>query len=896
VPYGYTDIWISTFHAFGDRILRENALELGLDPDFKVLTRPGQIIFLKEHLYEFNLDYYRPKSDPAKFLEALVIFFSRLRDEDVSWEEYLNYAKELKEKAKTQQPDEELQENVRQQTELADAYATYQKLLLKEGKVDFGNQVYLTLYLFRNHPAILKKYQKQFKYILVDEFQDTNFSQFQLVKHLASSHKNIAVVGDDNQSIFKFRGAAISNILNFMQDYPEAKKVVLTRNYRSTQKILDSAYRLIKFNDPDTLEVKCQIDKRLVALTNQGPQIQHLHFDTGASEADEVARLIEEKAKKEKMPLGEIAILVRSNNDADSFLRAMNMRSLPWRFSGNQGLYSQEEIRFLISFLRAIANPDDNLSLYHLVSFAGIYNLAMPDLVRLFNWASRKNRSLFSVFSQLEKIPELEGISQESQKKIQRIVEDIDYYLKEARENSTGRLLYLFLHKSGYIKKLIKEESLINEQRLKNIARFFSIVANYENLSKEDRLPNFVQHLEMLINAGDDPATAEADLDSQAVNVLTVHKAKGLEFNTVFMVNLVQGRFPWPRRKEQIEVPTELIKDILPTGDYHLQEERRLFYVAMTRAKRDLIFTSASDYGGKQIRKVSQFVFEALNLSAQNPAVIKTEAAQAIERYAPKAKAPQLKEKPIPQDELITLSFRQIDDYLTCPLKYKYVHILRIPILRHHSVVYGSAIHQAILDFYQAKAKNMKFSEQDLIKCFENAWVNEGFLSRAHEDERMEQGRKTLRQFYAKEKNAVAPAYIEQEFNFVLENNKIIGRWDRVDEGKNGALIIDFKTSDTIRSQKQADKRVKDSLQLSIYALAYQIIKGKLPDKVALYFVDTGFIGEDTRSTKDIEKTIDAIKEAAVGIRSREFTAKPEYSACEFCAYAQVCPYTTSER
>jgi DNA helicase-2/ATP-dependent DNA helicase PcrA len=883
VPYGYTDIWISTFHAFGDRILRENALELGLDPDFTVLTRPDQLIFLREHLYEFNLDYFRPKSDPTRFLEALVIFFSRLRDEDVSWEEYVQYAKKLE------------NDEAAIQMELAGAYQTYQKLMMREGKVDFANQVYLALHLFRRRSLILKRYQKQFKYILVDEFQDTNFSQFQMVKLLAGAHKNIVVVGDDNQSIFKFRGAAISNILNFMEYYPAAKQAVLTENYRSTQVILDKAYRLIKYNDPDTLEVKCNISKELIAQKKLGPAIEHLHFDSGSNEADEVAGIIEEKIKNEGVSLGEIAILVRSNSDAQAFLQALNMRSIPWRFSGNQGLYGQEEIRFLISFLRTIANPDDSVSLYHLISFSGLYNLDMADLIRCLNWADRKNRSLFTVFTQLDKILELSEISTLSRSKIKKIIQDINHYLKAARELSTGRLLYLYLQQSGYIKRLLKEESLANEQRVKNIARFFNIVANFENLSPRDRLPNFVRHLDMLIAAGDDPATAEADLDSEAVNVLTLHKAKGLEFSLVFIVNLVQGRFPWPRRREPIEMPLELVKDILPVGDYHIQEERRLFYVGMTRAKEELYFTSSLDYGGKRARKVSQFVYEALDISPQKPEIIKSQALEQIERFAPRAGTAETKPRPMPEDQLLVLSFRQIDDYLTCPLKYKYVHILRIPILRHHSVVYGSAIHKAILDFYQARINKKEFSRQDLAKSFTRAWINEGFLSRAHEEQRFAQGNETLLRFYEREKEKDLPSYIEQQFNFVLGKDKIVGRWDRVDAAEEGPVIIDFKTSDIVKKQQQADKRVKESLQLSIYALAYKIIKGALPARVEFHFVDTGLIGHARRSSRDLEKTEELIGQASNGIRAREFPAKPEYYACNWCAYCQVCPYTISK-
>ncbi|MBL7092056.1 MAG: PD-(D/E)XK nuclease family protein, partial [Candidatus Omnitrophica bacterium] len=233
-----------------------------------------------------------------------------------------------------------------------------------------------------------------------------------------------------------------------------------------------------------------------------------------------------------------------------------------------------------------------------------------------------------------------------------------------------------------------------------------------------------------------------------------------------------------------------------------------------------------------------------------------------------------------------------IDDYLTCPLKYKYVHILRIPIMRHHSVVYGNAVHKAISNFYQAKSNKRNFDSGDLINSFQSAWVNEGFLSRAHEEQRLGQGKITLKRFYEREKDKTAPAYVEQEFSFVLGNDKVLGRWDRIDRTPEGTVIIDFKTSDIVKKQKQADKRVKESLQLSIYALAYNIIKGELPARVEFHFVDTGLVGCGRRTAGDLEKSRELIREVSVGIRAREFPPRPKYSACKYCAYGEVCPHT----
>ena len=251
VPYGYADVEIATFHAFGDRILREHALEIGLTPDFRVLNRAEQTIFLRDRLFELPLAHYRPLGDPTRHLQALITLISRCKDEDISPEEYQAHAGRLEREAAAAVDYEEARERVAQQRELAATYAKYEELMTRDGCVDFGDQIVQVLRLLRRRPYVLGAYQRRFRYILVDEFQDTNHAQFELVKLLAARHSNVAVVGDEDQAIYRFRGAAISNILGFLDVYHDAAQIVLTENYRSTQEILDGAYRLIVHNNPD---------------------------------------------------------------------------------------------------------------------------------------------------------------------------------------------------------------------------------------------------------------------------------------------------------------------------------------------------------------------------------------------------------------------------------------------------------------------------------------------------------------------------------------------------------------------------------------------------------------------------------------------------------------------
>jgi DNA helicase-2/ATP-dependent DNA helicase PcrA len=890
VPYGYTDIWISTFHAFGDRLLRENALVAGLNPDFKVLSRPESAVFFREHLFEFSLSYYRPLADPTRFIDTLISFFSRAKDEDISPEEFLKFAQNEVIKSKETPEDKAFEEEALQQMEVALAYVKYQELLSKEGLIDFGNQFYLALQLLRGHPAILKNYHKQFKYILVDEFQDTNYAQYQLVKLLAQDKGNITVTGDDDQCIYRFRGAAYSNLLSFIRDFPDAAKVSIVQNYRSSQKILDSAYRLIQQNNPERFEIKANINKRLVGSSAEGNTPQHLHYDTYSTEADNVARLINDKVKSGKYKYRDFAILVRSNSDAESFLQSLNMEDIPWQFSGNQGLYSREEVKICINFLRVAASFSDSLSLYYLVS-SEVYGLDLAALTLCSHYARRRNKDLHSVLQNIDTIEELSELNDEFRGKVKNVLNDLDKFLKVSREETTGRLLYTFLTDTGYLKKLTTEQSVENEAKIQNIARFFNIVRDFELVAQEDRVISFVKYLNLMIEAGDDPATVEADLDTDAVNVLTIHKAKGLEFRVVFMVSLVQGRFPWPHRKQPIELPDVLIKEIIPSGDFHIQEERRLFYVAMTRAKEELYLTSAEDYGGSRMRRVSQFVPEALGEEAVSGKKKKSGALEAIERFAPRKDSVNAEVAALSEDKLIFLSYYHIDDYLTCPLKYKYVNILRVPIMEHHTVIYGRAMHEAVSKYFQFKMAGKKMSSAGLLKVFADSFDPQGFLDVKHQEERLRVGKEALRRFFTDEKKRNSkPKFIEKEFSFILENNKITGRFDRVDEDEDGAVIMDFKTSQ-ISTQKDADKRAKESMQLKLYALAYKNIFGVLPKRLELYFLESGIIGSYVVEEEGLEEVKKEVREVSAGIRARNFDATPSYMACNYCAYNQICPF-----
>jgi DNA helicase-2/ATP-dependent DNA helicase PcrA len=919
VPYGYTDSTIGTFHAFGDRLIRDYALELGLPTDVRVLSRAETVIFLREHLFAFELDRYRPLGDPTRFLASLAALFSRCKDEDVSPEAYAAYATRLEEAAAAATDDAALAEEAVRQRELATAYARYQELLAANGCIDFGDQVALALRLVRTSAAARAEVQRRFRFILVDEYQDTNRAQSELVELLAARHGNLTVVGDDDQSIYRFRGAAISNILGFRGRHREARTVVLRRNYRSAPPILEAAHRLIRFNDPDRLEVQAGITKRLVAERRgiDAPVRLDVHPSTH-DEADRLAFEMRERIAAGTRPR-DIAVLVRANSQAEPILRSLDAAGVPWRFSGMSGLYGRPEVRRLLAFLRVIADLGSSVDLYG-VATTEPYDLGGEDLTAIVTSARRRNRTLWDVLEELDRQPGLLRIAPATRAAVARLVADLRALSEMAHERPAGEVLYAFLRTTGTLGRLAGESTVAAEEQLRNVARLFEIVRSQSALLADDRATFVARHLQTLIEAGDDPATADLDPDADAVSVLTVHKAKGLEFPIVYLPGLVAGRFPLAGRRDPLGLPPALADAVDGTDDeIQLREERRLFYVAMTRARDELILSHAVDDGTTSVRRVSPFVLEALDRPPGADPVGRT--ATATERIeAAAASVPLAAGTPAtgPVDEPLVLSFSGIDAYLSCPLKYKLGHVVRVPVPPHHAMVYGAAVHRAVQEFHRRHARGDVMSEADLIAAFEAAWSNEGFLSRDHEDARLEAGRETLRRFRAAqlEPGVTIPAYVEREFSFSLDGDRIRGRWDRVDiepatdepeaasgsvphadtvaptlelTGRERVTITDYKTSD-VSDPGKARQRARESLQLQIYAMGYEAATGRLPDAVALHFLDTGVVGRVDVDPKRLARARQKIATAAAGIRARDFTAKPDRSACGFCPFRSICP------
>lgn len=875
MPLGYEEPWITTFHSFADRILSREGIEIGLDPTYKILSGPEQWLLVKNNLFKFDLKYFLPLGNPTKFISAILTFISRLQDEYISPQELENFVKGH---------DFDTEERARWQ-ELVKIYKKYQEIKIENSKLDFGDLITWLIKLFEERPNILKKYRQQFKHVLVDEFQDTNYAQYQLVKMLCpadlgtkeSGERSLLTVGDDSQSIYKFRGAAISNILEFMKDYPEAEMVTLTKNYRSGQKILDPAYKLIQNNNPDTLESKLGISKELVSQVDFEQKPKALQTENLEDEVELViSKIYEVLAKEPSYTYKDVAILARANNHLDPYVMALRKHGLPYQLVGNRGLYDQDEIRDVLALLKIIVNPLDSINLYRALN---IDSFEIPQKVITGLLSSSKYK----------KVDLWELLPENKNPMLQEFYKLILKYQDRITKTLPVQFVYDLVHESGYLNIYLEKETIENHLSIKNLDLFLNKVKKFEvdYQSENKELPNvvdLVDYVDSLIEAGDNPAQAEIE-DIDTINLLTVHSAKGLEFPVVFMVNLVSGRFPTRNRKDVIEIPDELVKETLPTGDEHIQEERRLFYVGMTRAKKYLYMVTAKDYGGTRERKPTGYIKETgIKLEQVD--------ADSIASKKPDQKSlfgveTSYRQRLLSETDFTPrfLSYSQLDTYEICPLRYKYSYVLNVPAAPSHNLSFGISIHDTLRDFHQ-KLLFKDVSLEEMLEMYKQNWHPLGYENEKHRKMRFESGKELLEDYYERHKDdEVKPLEIEKAFNLTIDGIRFYGRIDRIDPLDGGVEIIDYKTGST-KDQKYVDS----DRQVAYYAIGAKEALGLKPKKLTYYYLESGDKISTTRTDEQLAEVKKEAKETIEKIKDGDFKATPGMH-CNWCDYNEICPF-----
>lgn len=931
LSYGYFDLWISTFHGFAEKILREHGLEIGIPTDFALLNEFEQYILFKKNIDKFNLEYYKPLGNPTKFIKAFLNHFSRAKDENITPSQYLEYAYNLKndleaylkgDKSKEGRIlslenfkdakgnfDKEIAEAESEKIrEVAEAYRTYQNLLLDNNYLDFGDLIMYCLKLLKERSAIREKYREQFKYILVDEFQDTNWVQYELVKMLTPPDNNLTVVGDDDQSIFAFRGASMSNILQFKKDFSKAKQVFLVKNYRNAQRILDLSYNFITQNNPNRLEAQLNTNSKLLNKKLQS-QIQIkggvnlIEAKDFEEEMEEVtSRIWELKNSEGNVSWNGFAILVRTNGVGQEVCEYLQKKGFPYFLYSPKGLYNKSLIMDVIAYLKVLEDHYDSVSLYRVLNLDPL-NFTQKELIDFNYWAEKKALSLFEVLESASRF----GFGKDTSRKCEEITEMIKKHSRQVRSKNASEVYIDFLNESGLLNYLAKQEDYDMGSAVL-LTQFMNRIRKFEKDAKDKRLSNFLTELQMEIDAGE---TGDLPLDleagPEAIKVMTVHSAKGLEFEYVFGVCLADKKFPTVDRKEPIMLPAELIKETIPEGDIHLQEERRLFYVAMTRAKRSLYLSWALDYGGKQLKKPSRFLVECgLTEFPKNRSRVdkKTEPSDLLTKAKGKLSEDEEKKglKALNLKPPSSFSYTQITAFSNCPYQYKLAHIVRIPTKGKPSFSFGKTMHNTLYKVFElvmnrsnSKEKKQEHSLitlEEVMDIYRKNWVEDWYNSAKQKNAYWEKGKNILKEFYELYKdNWPRVLFIEKDFNLAInvegEVCRIKGAMDRIDETKEGKVkIIDYKTG----SPKQKHS-FRQKQQLFLYQWAAQELFKREVYSVAFYYLEDNTEYEFRGSDKEIEKTKKNFRETIKKIKKGEFT--PQHSPlCKYCDFRNICEYS----
>lgn len=530
-------IWMSTFHSWCARILRQEAHCLGYTRNFSIYDQDDQISVLKKCMEELEISTQKTSPD------AVLNRISSAKDKLISWQDFSSQTKDY------------FEENV------AKIYKLYQRKLSEANAFDFDDLIMRSVEIFANHPDVLERYQNKYQYILVDEYQDTNHAQYRLVNLLATKSRNLCVVGDEDQSIYGWRGADINNILNFEDDYPDAKIIKLEQNYRSTQIILNAAGAVVKNN----LKRK---GKTLFTQIKGGEKVCLWFLENEYQEADAIVGQIQHLIQQDTYSRSDFVILYRTNAQSRVFEQRLRDSGIPYVIIGGLRFYERKEVKDILAYLKVLANPKDNLSLKRIIN-APAKGIGAQTILKLENFCSKNGISLLEGLKQIRQI---EGISPRLKSTIGdfSLILDGFSYLKERL--TVNELTEMVAEKSGYLNALRVEKTVEAENRMENVKELISATAEFMERTENPTLEGFLEEVSLITDID------MWDKSRDAVTLMTLHAAKGLEFRVVFITGMEEGLFPLSRSMED---PSEL------------EEERRLFYVGITRAKERLFLSFA---------------------------------------------------------------------------------------------------------------------------------------------------------------------------------------------------------------------------------------------------------------------------------------------------------------
>jgi ATP-dependent DNA helicase UvrD/PcrA len=845
--------YVLTYHAFAQRFLQEEGWVGGLPKTFRIVSEVRKWEVMRDVLLAQRPVHLFHPQRPYERVGDLLKLVERAKQELVSPAAFVSWSESIAD------PDDP---TLAALAEAAQVYREYQQRLILEDRLDFDDTIFFSVQLLSEQPSLRNRTADRFAHVMVDEFQDTNFAQSRLLELLCGPQRNVCVVGDDDQSIYKFRGASVANLRRFQRVFEGAAVIRLEDNYRSRGPILRAARRLIT-DDPDRLE------KRLRPTRGEGRPLGVLTAASVTEEADAVAALVKDAIDEGRYRPNAIAILLRANAHLHNFARALQRTGVAYQVSGGRGFYQQPEIKDCLAYLRAIDSPDDTICLMRLLSLPHY----ATDPVQAGRWA-RKARDEGRRFFDLLEDSEAAGA--------RRLTEDVRRLAGQALRLGVDDLFYEVMEQTGYLDLLRFGGSIERLQVSANVQKLAELIAAYCDEHSDHHLSAYLRHLAATEAAQADEEIAPLDETVNAVHLMTVHQAKGLEFSLVIIPHLVEGRFPASRRSEGLTLPDALVKEDLPVAELHLSEERRLAYVALTRAREEVICTLAGRYEGVKDWRPSRFLTpirgnEARELLASQ--LLTAPSAGMIE-VGWQAELPFNDAPPI-----AALSYTQVDTYLRCPQMYQYRFVFRLPTRPRPQMQFGRILHEALKDALGSIERQRPLTWAMVDAAYVAAWARERFCAPEQAPSLQDLGRGYLRRAF-EAGDLSKPLLLEQPFSLRVEGLRLTGRIDRVDRHADGRYeVIDYKTG----SARRAAELQRD-LQLGVYALAAKDVFRFDPLRLSYYYLETGERVTVDKPVERLEEDRQTILQVAEGIRAERFVAKPDRMKCTGCDFRLLCP------
>jgi DNA helicase II / ATP-dependent DNA helicase PcrA len=851
--------WVGTFHSLALRWLREDGGRLGLNPAFRILAGPERWIVMRELMWDLGDPALIGVERPDDLVSPLLKLIERVKQELVPLGRLSGWVSKIE--------DAERRDLLSAAVRLFRAYGARCR---REGVLDFDDLLWHVVRLLQEHPDVRQRLAERFLWVLVDEYQDTNLAQERVVELIARSpgEGNVCVVGDDDQSIYRFRGASRASMDRFLASFPAAVTVSLGSNRRSTGRIVVAACRLIEHNR-----------ERLAKALGPGPEqdlgepLEVWHCASAEQEAANIAASAA-AAHAAGVPLRAIAVLARTHAIARPVATALAAAGVPYQHWSGQGLFRRPEVRDLVAYLRLLHDPADLLALAR--------TLTRPPLCVDLDAALHHVRDGETPQAPLLALTRWEETADWAALMLELIA------LKAT--HGVDELLFELLNRSRYLELLLPllRDDLEARRVMANVSRFADFVAEYCERRRDHSLSLFVEHLDLVLRSGLDEDVADLEGMQDAVQLMTIHQAKGLEFECVFVPALVEGRLPQPRRREglsavaSLELPSHLLEPAIRGREDQLAEERRLCYVAMTRARSRLVLSWADRYEGGRSWRPSRFLSELggdvreRDLSGEAPEL----------SVPPEAPTKPVSQGGIPADSPV-LSFSAISAYRDCPRQHWYRYRLRLPTLPGVEAQFGTILHLVLMRAGRLRSEGREMTAELLRDLHQEAWETIGLSEPRRRPALEALGWRLLEGFFEGGGLDPQPSLVEAPFAVAQDGWTLRGVIDRVDRptDSTGAWrIIDYKTGSPTPAS-----RLRRDLQLALYAVGARHALALDPVELEIVYLKDGrrVIVSATDELLAEARRIGA--EVADGIRSGRFEPRPERRRCSLCGYRLAC-------